>query len=603
MSGTQKQQQNSLQNQATAKSRKNEQKVERKVNPEQMLTATETLRSEDVLAAQRQVGNQVVQRALDKKGREQRVTDSQGNLNEDLTRQIQSKRGSGSPLPEAIQKDASRKLGRKFNDVRIHTDETADKLSRSVSARAFTIGKDIFFKGGVFSPTTSAGRETLIHELTHVVQQSGSKSPSGGKLKLGAPDTAMEKEATNMGRKHATQVSTTAPAAGSVQRVSDEEELLQGQPDANAAIQRVEDEELLQGQPDISAAIQRQGEEEEMQMQEDEEELQMQHDSSGGVIQRSLVGSIGEWFDKKRKQKASVIPDAPALPVNKPKKDAPGPVFGPKTETGSRKGARYADLGSARTAMGIGSDTQKANLDAIGEKRENTFKEQTSEYKSKDKNFDKVTSRNKLMHTISNPTSKPEDIAAAKEKLDMLHKRSKTDKFKSLFKKGASSKEYSAQAEKKREENIENKKKSLQSLAEKGDDNAFQELKALNAQKKPNSTKQKIGGFFKKIGAGIKKGAGSLASKAFGMVKGQVQDKVKEAKEHYTGKKEEEKKEEAKPAGVTVNLNNSGGGAGGGGGGGGGNMAETISDLFQENKRLKAELESYRNQKKEEVTA
>jgi hypothetical protein len=180
MSGNQKQQQTSHQNQATVKAGKTQQKTVKSINPEQMLSAPETLRSEDVLAAQQQVGNQVVQRALDKKGRDHRVTDSQGNLNEDLTRQIQSKRGGGSPLPESVQQDASRKLGRKFNDVRIHTDDTADKLSRSVSARAFTIGKDIFFKGGVFSPSSSAGRETLIHELTHVVQQSKGKLYSGG---------------------------------------------------------------------------------------------------------------------------------------------------------------------------------------------------------------------------------------------------------------------------------------------------------------------------------------------------------------------------------------------------------------------------------------
>lgn len=55
--------------------------------------------------------------------------------------------------------------------MRVHDDPSAQGLARSLSARAFTVGNDIFFDRGEYAPTTDAGRRLLAHELTHVVQQ------------------------------------------------------------------------------------------------------------------------------------------------------------------------------------------------------------------------------------------------------------------------------------------------------------------------------------------------------------------------------------------------------------------------------------------------
>ena len=261
MSGMQKQQQQKAAN-AAGKAKKQEQKNAQQVNARQMLDAPETLRSEDVLAAQQQVGNQVVQRALSPGARDAAVTDDQGNLHSDIASKIQQKRGGGAPLPDAVRKDARKALGKEFKNVRVHTDDTSDKLSRKISARAFTIGSDIFFKKDVYAPGTSKGRETLMHELTHVVQQSGSRS-AGGKLKLGAPGTASEKEADRAGKKHSQGAAGLAiSVSGTVQKQGslEDEELIQGQPE-------MEEEELIQGQAE-------------------EEELQMQPDA-GNVVQRT----------------------------------------------------------------------------------------------------------------------------------------------------------------------------------------------------------------------------------------------------------------------------------------------------------------------------
>ncbi len=62
--------------------------------------------------------------------------------------------------------------GQDFSRVRIHIGEQAARAAAGVNARAFTVGSDIVFGAGRYSPGTSAGDRLLAHELTHVVQQS-----------------------------------------------------------------------------------------------------------------------------------------------------------------------------------------------------------------------------------------------------------------------------------------------------------------------------------------------------------------------------------------------------------------------------------------------
>jgi hypothetical protein len=58
-----------------------------------------------------------------------------------------------------------------FSRVRVHTDGLAADSARSVNALAFTMGQHIVFGARQYAPDTTAGRELLAHELTHVVQQ------------------------------------------------------------------------------------------------------------------------------------------------------------------------------------------------------------------------------------------------------------------------------------------------------------------------------------------------------------------------------------------------------------------------------------------------
>lgn len=79
--------------------------------------------------------------------------------------------GSGIPLSESTRVFMNIRFGADFGKVRIHTDEKSAESARSINALAYTVGNDIVFDTGRYSPDTSEGRRLLAHELTHVVQQ------------------------------------------------------------------------------------------------------------------------------------------------------------------------------------------------------------------------------------------------------------------------------------------------------------------------------------------------------------------------------------------------------------------------------------------------
>ena len=121
-----------------------------------------------------------------------------GRVHPHVTAQIASRRGSGTPLEPAVRDRMSQALGDSFSDVRVHTDPLATALARSVEARAFTTGADIYFAGGEYSPHSSSGQQLLAHELTHVVQQRG--APTSGALTVSDPGGALEVEAEGAAR-------------------------------------------------------------------------------------------------------------------------------------------------------------------------------------------------------------------------------------------------------------------------------------------------------------------------------------------------------------------------------------------------------------------
>jgi hypothetical protein len=84
----------------------------------------------------------------------------------------QPKRGpSGEPLPEAARDRFEGRFGHDFSRVRIHAAPHDQALAAGLGARAFTIGRHIYFGAGEYAPSTASGQRLLAHELAHVVQQ------------------------------------------------------------------------------------------------------------------------------------------------------------------------------------------------------------------------------------------------------------------------------------------------------------------------------------------------------------------------------------------------------------------------------------------------
>lgn len=78
---------------------------------------------------------------------------------------------AGKPLENATLNYMEPRFGHDFSQVRIHNDSKAEKSANAVSARAYTVGQNIVFGAGQYSPGTSTGNHLLAHELTHVIQQ------------------------------------------------------------------------------------------------------------------------------------------------------------------------------------------------------------------------------------------------------------------------------------------------------------------------------------------------------------------------------------------------------------------------------------------------
>ena len=153
--------------------------------------------------------------------------------------------GRGAPLEGATRSEMESRLGHDFSDVRIHTGPMADESARAINAQAYTVGNDVVFQTGKFSPETPGGMHTLAHELTHVAQQrrgpvAGSPAPGG--IRLSDPSDVFEQAAERTAIAAVAPSSASSSGGNSVQRAS----MVEEQEDETAqtlVAQRVSDDE------------------------------------------------------------------------------------------------------------------------------------------------------------------------------------------------------------------------------------------------------------------------------------------------------------------------------------------------------------------------
>jgi hypothetical protein len=115
---------------------------------------TDALGAGDILGLQRSIGNAGVTSMLEEERSPVHDVVSSG----------------GRPLEPDVRTDMEARMGHDFSDVRVHDDSTAAASASAVNAHAYTVGSNIVFQRDQYDPSSAAGKTTLAHELTHVVQ-------------------------------------------------------------------------------------------------------------------------------------------------------------------------------------------------------------------------------------------------------------------------------------------------------------------------------------------------------------------------------------------------------------------------------------------------
>lgn len=166
----------------------------------------DALTGTDILALQRSVGNAGVSALLEEPA---------SPVHDVIS-------APGRPLEEPVRADMEARLGHDFSDVRVHDDGAAHASAQSVNAHAYTVGPHVVFQRDAYAPDNDTGRQTLAHELTHVVQQRSGPvdgSAAAGGIKVSDPSDRFEREASATAERV---MSTPAAApAGPVQRLAE----------------------------------------------------------------------------------------------------------------------------------------------------------------------------------------------------------------------------------------------------------------------------------------------------------------------------------------------------------------------------------------------
>ncbi|HSL57715.1 MAG TPA: DUF4157 domain-containing protein [Acidimicrobiales bacterium] len=94
-----------------------------------------------------------------------------GEVADDQSRRIAAAASGGRPFDPAARAPFEQAMGADLSSVRLHEGPEVRRLNDELGARAFTLGRDVFFRDGVPDASSSSGQSLLAHELTHTVQQ------------------------------------------------------------------------------------------------------------------------------------------------------------------------------------------------------------------------------------------------------------------------------------------------------------------------------------------------------------------------------------------------------------------------------------------------
>ncbi len=122
-------------------------------------------------------------------------------------------------VPPAVRSELEPQFGESLADVRVHRGPEVGDAARSISAKAFATGGEVYLPDEHGPAASGEGRKILSHELTHVVQQRrlGADLPDEGS----PAGAALEREAREVGGQATPVQARPIPAsAGGAQRLA-----------------------------------------------------------------------------------------------------------------------------------------------------------------------------------------------------------------------------------------------------------------------------------------------------------------------------------------------------------------------------------------------
>ncbi len=122
-------------------------------------------------------------------------------VNDGVESDLNSSKGGGNGMDKNTKQEMESGFGADFSDINIHTDSKAVQMSEELGAQAFTHGSDVYFNKGKYNPNSKEGKHLLAHELTHTIQQTGSKKTNSIQ-KRSDPDCGSTKHLSLSGSCH-----------------------------------------------------------------------------------------------------------------------------------------------------------------------------------------------------------------------------------------------------------------------------------------------------------------------------------------------------------------------------------------------------------------
>jgi hypothetical protein len=105
----------------------------------------------------------------------------------------------GRPLEPRLRTDLERRVGGNLEMLRVHAGPSSEAAAAQLSARAYTIGSDVYLGREASRIPPSERADLLAHEATHALQQGARRVPLPHPLRIADPNAAPESDARRAG--------------------------------------------------------------------------------------------------------------------------------------------------------------------------------------------------------------------------------------------------------------------------------------------------------------------------------------------------------------------------------------------------------------------